>query len=99
MVSAPPTEAFQTPGINNNGPILASSMSDSSDQSSWPSGYPQPRRAARFRAYYISTTTIRIPTVTIRYTTTVKTIQLVADANSAQLTCLPMGLKICGQEI
>lgn len=53
------------------------------------------QRRPRFRAYYVSTTTIRIPTVTIRYTTTQRTIQLVADVNSAQLTCLPMGLSIC----
>ena len=53
------------------------------------------QRRPRFRSYYVSTTTIRIPTLTIRHTTIQKTIQLVADGNSAQLTCLPMGYSMC----
>lgn len=72
--------------------VVISSMPET-EETVWPA--KNNYRAGRLRAFYISTTTIRIPTVSIRYTTTMKTIQLLADANSAQLTCLPIGLTLC----
>lgn len=97
MFSLPPPdkESFATPAGRNV--MLASSMSEVDESTfQWPPQTPS-NRAARLRAFYISTTTIRIPTVSIRYTTTLKTIQLVADANSNQLTCIPQGVPLCNQ--